>query len=87
MDEDREWNDPEPTSERERRTRYRLGGGVLGLLLGVVFFSPTLTSIGPLLWPPGGARWFTLLLTVGFSLMLPLMIGAALGESYARYRS
>lgn len=87
MDESREWDDPEPTSERERRTRYRLAGGVVGLLVGVVFFSPTLTSIGPLLWPPGGERWFTLVLTVGLSLMLPLMIGAAIGESYARYRS
>jgi hypothetical protein len=86
MDDGREWDDPEPTSERERRTRYRLGGGVVGLLVGLVVFSPTLTSVGPLLWPPGGPRWFTLVLTVGLSLMLPLMVGAALGESYARYR-
>jgi hypothetical protein len=87
MTEGQEWNDPDLPSQRERHTRYRLAGGLVGLAIGVLFFSPTLTSIGPLLWPPGGTRWFTLVLTVGFSLMLPLMIGAALGESYARYRS
>jgi hypothetical protein len=87
MTEGREWNDPDPPSQRERHTRYRLAGGLVGLLVGVLFFGPTLASIGPLLWPPGGERWFTLVLTVGLSLMLPLMIGAALGDSYARYRS
>jgi hypothetical protein len=87
MDDDHEWDDPEPPSERERRARYRIGGGLVGLVVGVLFFSPTLRSIGPLLWPPGGARWFTLVLVVGLSLMLPLMIGAWLGETYARRRS
>jgi hypothetical protein len=87
MDEEREWDDPEPASARERRTRYRLVGGLVALALTVAVFYRQLLLAVPLLWPPGGARWFSLLAVYVLSLMLPLMVGAALGEAVARRRT
>jgi len=84
--EDREWPDPVPAAELARRTRYRVVGGLVGLALGLVVFRGTLLAVLPRLWPPGGPRWFTLVLVTGLSLALPLMVGAALGEALARYR-
>jgi hypothetical protein len=37
-----------------------------------------LVALWPQLWPPGGPRWATLVLVVALSLVLPMMIGAAL---------
>lgn len=85
-DGEREWNDPEPTSARERRTRYRIAGGLLALGLTVALFYDSIRLVLPLLWPPGGARWFSLLAVYVLSLMLPLMVGAGLGEALARRR-
>ena len=84
MDDTDRWADPELPAKRRRRTRYRLGGGVVGLVAGLLVFGSTILSLGPLLWPPGGPRWLTLVLVVGLSLMLPLMIGAWVGETYGR---
>lgn len=82
--EEREWPDPAPTPEAERRARFRVGGGLVGLAVGSVVFRGTLLAVLPHLWPPGGPRWFTLLLVTALSLALPLMVGAALGEGLAR---
>lgn len=78
------WADPTPASEVARRTRFRLGGGLVGLLVALVGFRGTLLAVLPRLWPPGGPRWFTLVLVTALSLAVPLMIGAALGEALAR---
>jgi hypothetical protein len=85
MDE-RGWNDPEPPTDRARRTRYRLVGGLVGLVVAVALFHRQLLLAVPLLWPPGGSRWFSLLAVYALSLMVPLMIGAGLGEALARRR-
>lgn len=82
--EEREWADPTPTPEAERTARYRVGGGLVGLAVGFVVFRGTLLAVLPRLWPPGGPRWFTLVLVTALSLTLPLMVGAALGEALAR---
>ena len=82
--EEREWSDPTPTTEIARRTRFRVVGGLVGLAVGLVVFRGTLLAVLPRLWPPGGPRWFTLVLVVVLSLTLPLMVGAALGEALAR---
>jgi hypothetical protein len=82
--EDREWSDPTPASEVRRTSRFRVAGGLVGLLVGLVVFRGTLLAVLPRLWPPGGPRWFTLLLVTALSLMLPLMVGAALGEALGR---
>lgn len=81
---DREWPDPTPVSEAARTRRFRVTGGLVGLLVGVVLFRGTLLEVLPRLWPPGGPRWVTLLLVTALSLMLPLMVGAALGEALGR---
>ena len=82
--EDREWTDPTPAPEVARTTRFRVAGGLVGLAVGLVVFRGTLLAVLPRLWPPGGPRWFTLVLVIALSLALPLMIGAALGEALAR---
>ena len=82
--EDSEWGDPTPAPAAARRTRYRVGGGLVGLAVALVVFRETLLVVLPRLWPPGGPRWFTLALVTALSLTLPLMIGAALGEALAR---
>lgn len=79
-----EWRDPVLPAQRRLHGRYRLGGGLVGLLIGIGLFSPTIASVSPMLWPPAGPRWFTLVAVVGLSLMLPLMLGAWIGESYGR---
>ncbi|MEF8840792.1 MAG: hypothetical protein V5A62_04095 [Haloarculaceae archaeon] len=84
--EDREWTDPTPVPELVRRTRFRVAGGLVGLAVGLVVFRGTLLAVLPRLWPPGGPRWFTLVLVTALSLTLPLMVGAALGEALARRR-
>ncbi|WP_435197258.1 hypothetical protein [Natronomonas sp. EA1] len=66
-----------------RRTRYRLSGGALAVLVTLVLFREPLASAGPLLWPPGGPRWATFVLVVLLSFAVPLMVGAALGEALA----
>jgi hypothetical protein len=81
---DREWPDPTPAPEVARTTRFRLAGGLVGLLVALVVFRGTLLAVAPRLWPPGGPRWFTLVLVTALSLAVPLMIGAALGEALAR---
>jgi len=84
--EDREWSDPVRAAELARRTRFRVAGGLVGLAVGLVVFRGTLLAVLPRLWPPGGPRWFTLVLVTALSLALPLMVGAALGEALTRYR-
>lgn len=84
--EDREWTDPTPVPGLARRTRFRVAGGLVGLAVGLVVFRGTLLAVLPRLWPPGGPRWFTLVLVTALSLTLPLMVGAALGETLARRR-
>ena len=81
---DGEWSDPTPATEVARTTRFRLAGGLVGLLVALVVFRGTLLAVVPRLWPPGGPRWFTLVLLTALSLAVPLMIGAALGEALAR---
>lgn len=78
--------DAEPSGppDAARRTRFRVGGGLVGLAVGLVVFRGTLLAVLPRLWPPGGPRWFTLVLVTALSLALPLMVGAALGEALAR---
>jgi hypothetical protein len=78
------WSDPTPAPEIVRRTRFRLGGGLVGLLAGFLVFRGTFLAVLPRLWPPGGPRWFTLVLLTALSLAVPPMIGAALGEALAR---
>ena len=82
--EEREWADPEPVPAVERRTRFRVAGGLVGLAVGLLVFRGTLLAVLSRLWPPGGPRWFTLVLVMALSLTLPLMVGAALGEALAR---
>ncbi|MEF8788817.1 MAG: hypothetical protein V5A61_01690 [Haloarculaceae archaeon] len=82
--EEREWDDPAPAAELARATRFRVAGGLVGLAVGLVVFRGTLLAVLPRLWPPGGPRWFTLVLVTALSLTLPLMVGAALGEALAR---
>lgn len=83
---DRVWDDPpgigedEATDAPASRRAFRLTTGLVFLLVSVVWFRGPLTAILPGLWPPGGPRWATLVLVVGMSLILPLMVGAALGE-------
>lgn len=84
---DREWNDPPGVTDDgdggdapASRRAFRLTTGLLFMLLSAVWFREPLAAVLPRLWPPGGARWATLVLVVGLSLVLPLMIGAALGE-------
>lgn len=50
--EDAEPSDPPP--EAARRTRFRVGGGLVGLAVGLVVFRGTLLAVLPRLWPPGG---------------------------------
>lgn len=78
------WSDPTPAPEAARRTRFRLAGGLVGLVVALVAFRGTLLAVLPRLWPPGGPRWFTLVLVTALSLAVPLMVGAALGEALAR---
>lgn len=81
---DRDWPDPTPAHTAARTRRFRVVGGLVGLLVGLVVFRGTLVAVLPRLWPPGGPRWATLLLVTALSLTLPLMIGAALGEALGR---
>lgn len=48
----------------------------------VVLFTEQLLAVAPLLWPPGGPRWATLVLLVAFSLVTPLLVGSLLAERY-----
>jgi hypothetical protein len=81
---DREWRDPTPAPTVARATRFRVAGGLVGLAVGLIVFRGTLLAVLPRLWPPGGPRWFTLVLVTALSLALPLMVGAAFGEALGR---
>jgi hypothetical protein len=66
--------------DRRARRRVRLAAGLVCLVLAVVWFRGPLADLWPQLWPPGGTRWATLVLVVGLSLVLPMMVGAALAD-------
>lgn len=72
--------------DRRARRRVRLLTGFAFLVLAVVWFRGPLAALWPRLWPPGGARWATLVLVVGLSLLLPMMVGAALADLLYRRR-
>ena len=81
--EEREWADPTPTPEAERTTRYRVGGG---LAVGFVVFRGTLLAVLPRIWPPGGPRWFTLVLVKGCRNDLPAVTDPARATAGKRLR-
>lgn len=68
------------------RRVVRLATGLAFLALAVVWFRGPLGELLPRLWPPGGPRWATLVLVVALSLVLPMMIGAALADVFYRRR-
>jgi len=70
----------------DRRRLVRLAAGLCSLVLAVVWFRGPLGELWPMLWPPGGPRWATLVLVVAFSLVLPMMVGAALVDVLYRRR-
>jgi len=78
-DEEREWPDPEPTSERERRLKIRLGVGFVAFCLLVVMTRDLLPQALPLLWPPTDplTQWLSLVFLHLFGYVLvPLMVGS-----------
>ncbi len=78
--------DDEAPGDESRRRLVRLATGFLFLVLAVIWFRGPLADLWPQLWPPGGARWATLVLVVGLSLFLPMMVGAALADVLYRRR-
>lgn len=78
--------DSDDPDDESRRRLVRLGTGALFLALAIVWFRGPLAEIWPQLWPPGGPRWATLVLVVALSLVLPMMVGAALADVLYRRR-
>lgn len=74
------------TGDQGARRRARLLTGLVFLAVAVIWFRGPLAELWPRLWPPGGARWATLVLVVGLSLLLPMMVGAALADLLYRRR-
>ncbi|WP_276260468.1 hypothetical protein [Haloglomus litoreum] len=72
--------------DERRRRRLRLAAGLCFLVVAVVWFRGPLAELWPQLWPPGGPRWATLVLVVALSLVLPMMVGAALVDVFYRRR-
>ncbi|MFB6205561.1 MAG: hypothetical protein ABEJ05_03405 [Haloglomus sp.] len=85
-DENRDGDRDSDRDGERRRHRFRLATGLLFLALAVVWFRGPLAELWPRLWPPQGARWATLVLVVALSLVLPMMIGAALADLLYRRR-
>jgi hypothetical protein len=77
--------DDEAADDGHRRMA-RVAAGLLCLVVAVVWFRGPLGALWPMLWPPGGPRWATLVLVVALSLVLPMMIGAALVDVFYRRR-
>ncbi|WP_254537948.1 hypothetical protein [Halomarina litorea] len=64
-----------------RRFAAHVGTAVVALL--VVSFRESLLSLAPLVRPPGGTRWFTLVAVVVLSFVVPLLVAVGLAD--ARY--
>ena len=65
-----------------RLTWVRAGAALLTLTVALAWSADSLVGLAPLLWPPGGPRWATLVLLVAFSLVTPLLVGSLLAERY-----
>jgi hypothetical protein len=76
-------SDPGP---RSSRTRLRLASGLAALAVALVVFRAPLAATLPLLWPPGGQRWASLVGLVALSLAGALAVGAGLAELYLSWR-
>lgn len=69
------------------RVAVRLVAGAVALAVTVVAFRGSLVALAPLLWPPGGTRWFTLAAVVALSFLVPLLVVAGLADAlYVRLR-
>jgi hypothetical protein len=77
---DSAFDDPRPADRR--RDAARIGAGVLVLVVTVVWFRESLRSVWPLVYPPTDPMAATLALVVAFSLLLPVMVAAALVDLF-----
>ena len=71
-----------------KRTLLRIGLAVLTVALVAFWFRVPLAGVWGLLWPPGelSGRWFTLLMTVLLSFLVPVAIVVRLADIlYDRY--
>lgn len=70
-----EFADPRPSDRR--RDAARIGAGLFALVVAVVWFREQLLAVRPLVWPPTEPMAVTMLLVVALSLLLPMMVAAA----------
>lgn len=73
---DGEFVDPRPVDRR--RDAARIGAGAVALVVCVVWFREQLFDVWPLVWPPTDPMALTLGMVVALSLLLPMMVAAAL---------
>jgi len=72
----------------KKRTALRIALALVTVLLVAIWFRVPLAGIWAVLWPPDevSGRWFTLLMTVALSFLIPVAVVVRLADIvYDRY--